>query len=81
MIATRPYVLVRHPIYTGILTRFLGTAIALSQVPGVIGFVLIFAVLWANLRMDSTGAGSEVGIYQMRSYWPKSLQFQNGNEF
>jgi hypothetical protein len=32
---------------------------------------------WADLT-DSTGAGIEVGIYQMSSYWPKSLQFQNG---
>jgi protein-S-isoprenylcysteine O-methyltransferase Ste14 len=47
LITTGPYTLVRHPIYTGILTGFLGTAIALSQVRGVIGFVLIFLVLWA----------------------------------
>ena len=32
---------------------------------------------WADLR-DSTGAGIEVGVYQMAAYWPKSLQFMNG---
>jgi len=32
---------------------------------------------WADLT-DSTGAGVEVGVYQMSAYWPKSLQFQNG---
>lgn len=32
---------------------------------------------WADLT-DVTGAGVEVGIYQMSAYWPKSLQFQNG---
>ncbi|HXC97510.1 MAG TPA: isoprenylcysteine carboxylmethyltransferase family protein [Edaphobacter sp.] len=37
LITTGPYALVRHPIYTGILTGFLGTAIALSQVRGIIG--------------------------------------------
>src|SRR5215467_5087591 len=47
LITTGPYAVVRHPIYTGILTGFLGTAIALSQVRGVIGFVLIFVVFWA----------------------------------
>ena len=36
LITTGPYALVRHPIYTGILTGFLGTAIALSQVRGFI---------------------------------------------
>jgi protein-S-isoprenylcysteine O-methyltransferase Ste14 len=52
LITTCPYALVRHPIYTGILTGFLGTVIALSQVRGVIGFVLILIVLWAKLRME-----------------------------
>lgn len=52
LITTGPYAAVRHPIYTGILIGFLGTAIALSQVRGVIGFVLIFVVLWAKLRTE-----------------------------
>ena len=34
LITSGPYALVRHPIYTGILTGFLGTAIALSEVRG-----------------------------------------------
>src|ERR1700677_4077294 len=34
LITTGPYAMVRHPIYTGILTGLLGTAIALSQVRG-----------------------------------------------
>ena len=42
LITTGPYAVVRHPIYTGILAGHLGTAIALSQVGGFIGFVLIF---------------------------------------
>ncbi len=61
MITTGPYVLVRHPIYTGILTGFLGTAIALSLVRVVIGFVLIFAVLWAKLRMEEKWMRSQFG--------------------
>jgi Big-like domain-containing protein/exo-rhamnogalacturonan lyase-like protein/centrosomal CEP192-like protein len=32
---------------------------------------------WADLQ-DSTGAGLEIGVYQMAAYWPKSLQFMNG---
>ena len=57
----QPYALVRHPIYTGILTGFLGTAIALSQVRGVIGFVLIFLVFWAKLRMEDKWMRSQFG--------------------
>jgi hypothetical protein len=32
---------------------------------------------WADLA-SSSGAGVEVGIYQLAAYWPKSLQFMNG---
>ncbi|HTT20183.1 MAG TPA: isoprenylcysteine carboxylmethyltransferase family protein [Candidatus Sulfotelmatobacter sp.] len=61
LITSGPYALVRHPIYTGILTGFLGTAIALSQVRGVIGFVLIFVVLWAKLRTEEEWMRSQFG--------------------
>jgi protein-S-isoprenylcysteine O-methyltransferase Ste14 len=61
LITTGPYALVRHPIYTGILTGFLGTAIALSQVRGVICFVLVFLVFWAKLRMEEKWMRSQFG--------------------
>jgi protein-S-isoprenylcysteine O-methyltransferase Ste14 len=56
LITTGPYGVVRHPIYTGILVGFLGTAIAISQVRGFIVFVLIFFALWINLRMEEQTA-------------------------
>ena len=52
LIKTGPYAVVRHPIYTGILAGFAGSAIALSQVRGVIAVALIFLVLWAKFRME-----------------------------
>ena len=55
LINTGPYAVVRHPIYTGILAGFLGMAIAISQVRGVIAFVLIFLALWLKLRMENSG--------------------------
>ena len=61
LITNGPYALVRHPIYTGILTGFLGTAIALSQVRGLIGFVLIFGVLWAKLRTEEEWMRAQFG--------------------
>ena len=61
LITTGPYALVRHPIYTGILTGFLGTAIALSQMRGAIGFLLIFLVLWPKLRMEEKWMRSQFG--------------------
>jgi hypothetical protein len=32
---------------------------------------------WADIS-DESGAGVEIGVYQMAAYWPKSLQFVNG---
>jgi protein-S-isoprenylcysteine O-methyltransferase Ste14 len=61
LITTGPYALVRHPIYTGILAGFAGTAIALAQVRGVIAFVLVFVVLWAKLRMEEKWMRSQFG--------------------
>ena len=52
LITTGPYAVVRHPIYTGILAGFVGTAIAISQVRGIIACVLVFLVLWSKLRME-----------------------------
>jgi protein-S-isoprenylcysteine O-methyltransferase Ste14 len=61
LITTGPYAVVRHPIYTGILTGFLGMAIAISQVRGFIVFVLIFLVLWIKLRMEEQWMRSQFG--------------------
>ncbi|MGA7106778.1 MAG: isoprenylcysteine carboxylmethyltransferase family protein [Terracidiphilus sp.] len=61
LITTGPYAVVRHPIYTGILTGFLGTAIALSQVRGFIAFALIFLVFWIKLRMEEQWMHSQFG--------------------
>jgi protein-S-isoprenylcysteine O-methyltransferase Ste14 len=61
LIATGPYAVVRHPIYTGILTGFLGMAIAISQVRGFIVFVLVFLALWIKLRMEEQWMRSQFG--------------------
>jgi protein-S-isoprenylcysteine O-methyltransferase Ste14 len=61
LITTGPYAVVRHPIYTGILAGFLGMAIAISQVRGVVAFVLIFFVLWVKFRMEEQWMRSQFG--------------------
>jgi protein-S-isoprenylcysteine O-methyltransferase Ste14 len=61
LITTGPYALVRHPIYTGILAGFLGTAIALSQVRGLIGLVLLFISFWDKLRLEEEWMHSRFG--------------------
>ncbi len=61
LITTGPYTVVRHPIYTGILTGFLGTAIALAQVRGFIGVALVFLSFWAKLRLEEEWMRSQFG--------------------
>jgi len=61
LITTGPYAVVRHPIYTGILSGFLGMAIAIAQVRGFIVFVLIVFVLWLKLRMEEEWMRSQFG--------------------
>ena len=61
LITSGPYAVVRHPIYTGILAGFLGTAIALSQVRGFIGLILICLIFWVKLRMEEQWMRSQFG--------------------
>jgi protein-S-isoprenylcysteine O-methyltransferase Ste14 len=61
LIITGPYARVRHPIYTGILTGLLGTAIALSEVRGLIALVLFFVAFWIKLRMEEEWMRSQFG--------------------
>ncbi|MGB6973418.1 MAG: isoprenylcysteine carboxylmethyltransferase family protein [Terracidiphilus sp.] len=52
LVQTGPYGLARHPIYTGILVGFVGTAIAVAQVRGWITVVLVLASLWIKLTLE-----------------------------
>jgi protein-S-isoprenylcysteine O-methyltransferase Ste14 len=61
LIVTGPYALVRHPIYTGILTGFLGSVIALGQVRGIIALALVFLVVWYKLRMEEEWMKGQFG--------------------
>ncbi|MGC2638092.1 MAG: isoprenylcysteine carboxylmethyltransferase family protein [Acidobacteriaceae bacterium] len=61
LIVSGPYALVRHPIYTGILTGFLGSAIASGQVRAAIAFVLVSGALWYKLRMEEQWMRGQFG--------------------
>jgi protein-S-isoprenylcysteine O-methyltransferase Ste14 len=61
LITTGPYAVIRHPIYTGILMGFLGTAIALAQVRGLVALALVFFALWAKLRIEEEWMRSQFG--------------------
>jgi protein-S-isoprenylcysteine O-methyltransferase Ste14 len=61
LITTGPYAMARHPIYTGVLTGLLGTAIALSQVRGFLALALFFLAFWLKLRMEEQWMRSQFG--------------------
>ena len=61
LITDGPYALVRHPIYTGLLTAFLGTAVALSQYRGLVAFALVFFSLWFKLRLEEKWMRAQFG--------------------
>ena len=52
LITSGPYALVRHPIYTGLLTMLVATVIVLGHVAGIIALPLVFVSFWVKLRYE-----------------------------
>jgi protein-S-isoprenylcysteine O-methyltransferase Ste14 len=52
LVRTGPYRRVRHPIYTGMLLAFLGTAVALGEWRGLVGFLLAVVSFLLKSRME-----------------------------
>jgi protein-S-isoprenylcysteine O-methyltransferase Ste14 len=50
LVGRGPYRLVRHPIYTGILTMIFATALAQGHLAAFVGTLLMFAGFWIKLR-------------------------------
>jgi protein-S-isoprenylcysteine O-methyltransferase Ste14 len=61
LIRNGPYRWVRHPIYTGLLLGFLGTAIALGQWRGVFALLIVLVALWRKLRHEERWLGEIFG--------------------
>lgn len=52
LIRTGPYAYVRHPIYTGILTALLGSAVACGELRALIGLAIVTAAFVRKLRIE-----------------------------
>jgi protein-S-isoprenylcysteine O-methyltransferase Ste14 len=52
LIQTGPYAHVRHPIYTGLLLAFVGTALAIGEWRGILAFLLILLALTIKSRTE-----------------------------
>jgi protein-S-isoprenylcysteine O-methyltransferase Ste14 len=61
LIRSGPYRLVRHPIYTGLLLAFIGTAIARDQWRGWLAVLIGLAALWRKLRLEERWLTEQFG--------------------
>lgn len=52
LVRSGPYRWVRHPIYTGLLAAFFGSALALDQWRSALAFGIVLAGLWYKLRLE-----------------------------
>jgi protein-S-isoprenylcysteine O-methyltransferase Ste14 len=52
LIRSGPYRYVRHPIYTGLLLAFFGSALARDQWRGVLALVIVYLALWRKYRLE-----------------------------
>jgi len=52
LIVRGPYALVRHPIYTALLLMFLGTALDIGTVGGLVGWAVFFLSFWIKLQQE-----------------------------
>jgi protein-S-isoprenylcysteine O-methyltransferase Ste14 len=55
LITSGPYRWVRHPIYTGLLLGFAGSAIARGEWRGVLALLIVAAALWRKLKVEEQG--------------------------
>lgn len=61
LIEAGPYRYIRHPIYTGILLAFIGTAMREGDVRVIFAVLILFASFWRKLRMEERLLGETFG--------------------
>jgi protein-S-isoprenylcysteine O-methyltransferase Ste14 len=67
LIRSGPYALVRHPIYSGLLLAFIGSAIVRGEWRGVLAVLIVIAALWRKLRLEERWMSETFGD-QYRDY-------------
>ena len=68
LVETGPYALVRHPIYTGVITALLATAATQATLLALLGAVLIAIGLWVKARTEERFLLAELGPDAYESY-------------
>ncbi len=52
LITSGPYAFVRHPIYTGLLTMCVATALVVGHIAAIIAMPFVIVSLWVKLRSE-----------------------------
>ena len=63
-----PYAIVRHPIYTGILTAAVATTVVLGSVHAVLGTLLLILGYWIKARIEENFLREELGPQDYDAY-------------
>jgi protein-S-isoprenylcysteine O-methyltransferase Ste14 len=61
LIQTGPYQHLRHPIYTGLLTMYVGLTVATGEWLGLIGLAVAVIAYWRKTRMEEATLGTAFG--------------------
>ena len=61
LITRGPYRLVRHPIYTGLLTLFLGNAVMVGDWRGLLAVAIVFVSFWHKYRLEERWLAEHFG--------------------
>src|SRR6185437_4657317 len=67
LVVSGPYAYARHPIYTGLLLAFVGSALALGEWRGALAVLIVFLALWRKLRLEERWMIEQFGE-QYRAY-------------
>jgi len=64
--------MVRHPIYSGMLGMFLGTAVVSGELHGLVGLLIISIAYWRKIRLEEEYLSGTFGVeyddYRKRSW-------------
>jgi len=61
LVTSGPYAIVRHPIYTGLVLAFVGSAITLGEMRGLLAVAIVVASLWRKLRLEERWMAEQFG--------------------
>lgn len=71
LVRSGPYRLIRHPIYTGMLGMFVGTAVVSGELHGLTAVVLISVAYFRKIRLEEQNLSNVFGA-QYEEYKDKS---------